>query len=73
MSLLVYSTLQSLPPDEGFNLQLVQQGKVLSPPLATLPLGFRCGFVSASACEWSTGLAPEAALEGVALPQGGGG
>ena len=39
--------------------------------LATLPLGFNCGFISTSACESSTGFAPEAALEDLNLPQRG--
>ena len=49
---------QSLPPRwGGFNLQLVQQGEGSEfSSLAALPLGFSCGFVSASACESSTGL-----------------
>ena len=38
-----------------------------SSSLATLPLGFNCGFISSSMCRrW--GLAPEAALEGLGLP-----
>ena len=39
--------------------------------LATLPLGFNCGFISTSACGSSTGFAPEAALEDLSLPQRG--
>ena len=39
-----------------------------SSSLATLPLGFNCGFVSTSACGSSTGFAPEAALEDLGLP-----
>ena len=35
-----------------------------SSSLATLPLGFNCGFISTSAC----GLAPEPALEALGLP-----
>ena len=34
-------------------------------------LVFSCGFVSTAACVSSTGVAPEAALEGLGLPQGG--
>ena len=37
--------------------------------LATLSLGFNCGFISTSACESSTGVAPEAALEDLGLPR----
>ena len=40
-----------------------------SSSLATLPLGFNCGFVSTSARGSSTGVAPEAALEDLGLPQ----
>ena len=36
--------------------------------LATLPLGFNCGFISTSACGSSTGIAPESALEDLSLP-----
>ena len=39
-----------------------------SSSLATLPLGFNCDFISTSACGPSTGFAPEAALEDLALP-----
>ena len=39
-----------------------------SSSLATLPLGFNCGFISTSACGSSTGFAPEAALEDFGLP-----
>ena len=39
-----------------------------SSSLATLPLGFNCGFISTSACESSTGVTPEAALEDLGLP-----
>ena len=42
-----------------------------SSSLATLPLGFNCGFISTSACGSSTGFAPEAALEDLNLPQRG--
>ena len=42
-----------------------------SSSLATLPLGFNCGFISTSACGSSTGFAPEAALEDLGLPLGG--
>ena len=38
--------------------------------LATLSLGFDCGFICTSACELSAGFAPEAALEDLGLPQG---
>ena len=37
--------------------------------LATLHLGFDCGFISNSACGSSLEFAPEAALEDLALPQ----
>ena len=41
-----------------------------SSSLATLPLGFNCGFISTSTCGLSTGgVAPETALEGLGLPQ----
>ena len=36
--------------------------------LATLPLGFNCGFISISACGSPLGFVPEAALEDVGLP-----
>ena len=42
-----------------------------SSSLATVPLGFNCGFISTSTCRplWlNWGLAPEAALEGLGLP-----
>ena len=39
-----------------------------SSSLATLPLGFNCGFISTSACGSSTGIAPESALEDLGLP-----
>ena len=40
----------------GFNLQPVQPvGSFGSSSLATLPLGFNCGFISTSACGSSTG------------------
>ena len=35
--------------------------------LATLPLGFNCGFISTSTCESALGFAPEAALEDLGL------
>ena len=38
-----------------------------SSSLATLPLGFNCGFISTSACVSSLGFAPEAALEDLGL------
>ena len=37
-----------------------------SSSLATLPLGFNCGFISTSGCP--LGFAPEAALEDLGLP-----
>ena len=37
-------------------------------PLATLPLGFNCGFISTSTCELSLEFAPEAALEDLGWP-----
>ena len=41
----------------------------VSSSLATLPLGFNCGFISTSTCGLSTGgVAPETALEGLDLP-----
>ena len=40
-----------------------------SSSLATLPLGFNCGFISTSACGRPLGFAPEAALEDLGLPQ----
>ena len=45
-------------------------GKVFSGPssLATLPLGFSCGFISTSPCGSSLGFAPETALEELGLP-----
>ena len=39
-----------------------------SSSLATLPLGFSCGFISTSACGLSTGFAPEASLKDLDLP-----
>ena len=40
-----------------------------SSSLATLPLGFNCGFISPLyICVFHWGLAPEAALEGLGLP-----
>ena len=39
-----------------------------SSSLATLPLGFNCGFISTSACGRPLGFAPEAALEDLGLP-----
>ena len=39
-----------------------------SSSLATLPLGFNCGFISTSTCGSSTGFATEAALEDLCLP-----
>ena len=35
--------------------------------LATLPLGFNCGFISTSTRRLTTGVAPEAALEDLGL------
>ena len=40
-----------------------------SSSLDTLTLGFNCGFISTSACGCPLGFAPEAALEGLGLPQ----
>ena len=41
----------------GFNLKLAQLvGKFGSSSLATLPLGFNCGFIATSACGLSTGV-----------------
>ena len=37
--------------------------------LATLFLGFNCGFISTSALDCPLGIAPEAALEDLGLPQ----
>ena len=42
-----------------------------SSSLATLPLGFNCGFISTSACGSSSGVCSEAALEGLGLPSEG--
>ena len=43
----------------GFNLKLVQLvGKFGSSSLATLALGFNCGFTATSACGSSTGVCP---------------
>ena len=43
-----------------------------SSSLATLPLGFNCGFISTSAClGHPLGFAPEAALEDLGLPHEG--
>ena len=43
----------------GFNLKLVQLvGKFGSSSLATLPLGFSCGFIATSACGSYTGVCP---------------
>ena len=39
-----------------------------SSSLATLPLGFNCGFISTSACGFLLGFVPEAALEDLGLP-----
>ena len=39
-----------------------------SSSLATLLLGFKCGFISTSACGSSTGVSSEAALEDLGLP-----
>ena len=39
-----------------------------SSSLATLPLGFNCGFISISACGSPLGFVPEAALEDLGLP-----
>ena len=39
-----------------------------SSSLTTLPLCFNYGFISTSACGWSIGFAPEAALEDLGLP-----
>ena len=39
-----------------------------SSSLATLSLGFNCGFISTSACGSSLGFAPEAALEDLGFP-----
>ena len=53
----------------GFNSQLVQLvGRFGSSSLATLPLGFICGFISTSACGSAPGVCPEAALEDSGLP-----
>ena len=43
-------------------------GRLGSSSLATLSLGFNYGFISTSACGWSIGFAPEAALEDSGLP-----
>ena len=42
-----------------------------SSSLATLPLGFNCGFISTSDVDCPLGFVPEAALEDLGLPQGG--
>ena len=39
-----------------------------SSSLATLLLGFNCGFISTSALDCPLGIAPEAAPEGLSLP-----
>ena len=40
-----------------------------SSSLATLPLGFNCGFISTSDVDCPLGFVPEAALEDLGLPQ----
>ena len=44
-----------------------------SSSLATLPLGFNCGFISTSTCVSSTGVFPKAALDDLVLPLWGSG